>query len=272
MSDDQPTAADTATPTDAGPTDASFGDAGRPGLLTRFRRFLGTEPPPRPTYGPDSRAIEVIDPPPGGERTPILPWNRNGQAIQSLTRGFDELTGLMGDIRDGLRDQRDRQDALLDQLRHLPETLAQVPEANRQTAEALRNVGRQLEAQRESQDRLGDALSTIEKGGAATRESIDDVQKRLERMREADAQVAETLGGVGKAIGDVGRTSSQSTAALERMQAAMQKRDEQFEAALAKQSSRMSGLLAVAVVISLLSLAVAGVLAYLLWTGRVAGV
>ena len=257
---------------DQAPRDLPPDPPARPGLLRRLADVF-TRPPGRPPT-PAARSTEIepdessshLDLAPAGSF--LRPFAKRDQAMQNLADGFNTLTDLMGSIRDNLETQQERQNELLDHLKHLPETLKTIPEAQRGHTETLRTIHRQLENQHGQQERLGDILDQIGKSGLSQKESIDELQQRLEKMRETDAQVSENLGGVGRAIGEFSRTSTASTAVLEKMQAAMDRRNDDLEQVLAKQGSRFAWLMAVVVVISAVALAAAGFAAYLVASGK----
>ena len=235
----------------------------RPGF---FRRLVRT------FTGPRYEADNVVDPAHldlnAQAGSFLRPWAKRDQALQGLSEGFNTLTDLMGSIRDNLETQQEKQNELLDHLKHLPETLKAIPEAQRGHTETLRTLHRQLESQSGQQERLGDILQEIGRSGVAQKESIDELQARMEKVRETDAQVSESLGSVGRAIGDFGRSNTASTAVLEKMQAAMDRRNDELEKVLAKQGSRFAWLMALAVAICFLALAAAGFAAYMVATGR----
>ena len=257
----------------AAPRKEVSADENRPGF---FRRLVSTFTGPRYDHDPYAKSGEIVgtgrDPDPldlaSGGGSFLRPWAKRDQALQGLSDGFNTLTDLMSSIRDNLETQQDKQNELLDHLKHLPETLKMIPEAQRGHTETLRTIHRQLEGQQGQQERLGDILEEIGKSGLAQKESIDDLQARMEKMRETDAQVSENLGGVGRAIGEFSRTSTASTAVLEKMQAAMDRRSDELEKVLAKQGSRFAWLMTAVVVIALLALAAAGFAAYLVASGK----
>ena len=248
----------------------------KPGLLRRFFGAFGapdyrgeSAPPSSEVVGSgesDDSSNHLDLAPTGGSF--LRPFAKRDQAMQNLADGFNTLTDLMGSIRDNLETQQEKQNELLDHLKHLPETLKTIPEAQRGHTDTLRTIHRQLENQHGQQERLGDILDQIGKSGLSQKESIDELQQRLEKMRETDAQVSENLGGVGRAIGEFSRTSTASTAVLEKMQSAMDRRNDDLEKVLAKQGSRFAWLMAVVVVISALALAAAGFAAYLVASGK----
>lgn len=218
-------------------------DGTKPGLLARI---FGKKPEPD---GPDLR---------GGV---LNPFAKRDAAIHSLTRGFDQLTDLMQGIQQSMEKSTQKQSELIDTLKHLPASVEQAAEANKIHGETLVAIKDQIGHQSAHQEKLGDILDTIGKTGEAQRQGLDTLQERVEAMREADAQMADNLNGVGQTmsgLGDAMRavsdSSTRSNEVLEQLRSHLDKKTENLEEQMRKQSKWFSVLLGLALFLSFLAL------------------
>ncbi|MEM6560619.1 MAG: hypothetical protein AAF656_03380, partial [Planctomycetota bacterium] len=182
-------------------------------------------------------------------------------AIHSLTRGFDQLTDLMQGIQQSMEKSTQKQSELIDTLKHLPASVEQAAEANKIHGETLVAIKDQIGHQSAHQEKLGDILDTIGKTGEAQRQGLDTLQERVEAMREADAQMADNLNGVGQTmsgLGDAMRavsdSSTRSNEVLEQLRSHLDKKTENLEEQMRKQSKWFSVLLGLALFLSFLAL------------------
>lgn len=171
------------------------------------------------------------------------------RTLQTIRHGFEDLSDLMGDIRDGLDSSVQRQGELLEQLKFLPvvaeqnakaaeRSEAQFKESNRLQGEAVRTIKHHVTAQREQTEQLERIFGTITRESRDQKRDIEDVHGRLERMRESDQAIANGLSTVSSAIRKVSEQGVAQNELASRIQAAFDERTQQIEQTIKRQSSR----------------------------------
>jgi chromosome segregation ATPase len=201
----------------------------------------------------------------GEVRNSILrPWARRDAAISNLQEGFRQLTDLMGSIRSHLENQTARQDELVRYLSHLPQALESLPESSRLQSETLKVIYTQLETQNGQQRQLTDILKRLGDTGAEQRDVLNDLRDRVETLDEHDQKIADNLSSVGAAMQTVSRNSHTSAQVLEQLRDNQSARDGTLERILAKQNTRFTTMLTVAIVLSVAALVAVSLVGYLL--------
>jgi hypothetical protein len=193
----------------------------------------------------------------------LRPWAKRDEAIGNLQRGVGALADLMTGIRENLEAQGRRQEELLKYLSHLPAALESLPEAGRIQGETLKAIHQQLAQQNGQQGKLGEILERIVQSDGERRKAVDGLRDSVENLREQDAAISDNLGAVGIAMQHVSRASETSTKVLEQMRENISARDNELRTTLARQSSRVQIMLAIAIGLSVIALAAVGVVGYL---------
>ena len=207
-------------------------------------------------------------------------------ALSSIRRGFDDLSDLMADIRDGLHDSVDRQGDLLEQLKYLPvvaeqnaksaerfeeqfkrnndelaksnelsgENLRVQTEALRQQADSVKALRDQILGQRDQSERLDKLLGGMGKESRDQKRDLDDLQGRLDRARQSDQAIADNLNTVAAAIKHVSDQSATQGAVVAKLQAALDERSRRLEAEVDKRSRSQGWLLMLALLLAFVSL------------------
>jgi chromosome segregation ATPase len=215
-------------------------------------------------------------------------------AMQSIKHGFDDLSGLMADIRDGLDDSVQRQGELLDALKVLPvlaeqngksaerfeeqfrrnndqlarsnelagenlkvqnDNLKIQAEALKNQADSVRALRDQISNQREQDDRLGTILGGMGKESRDQKRDVEELQGRLERMRQSDQSIADNLGSVAGAIKRVSEQASTQNEVIVKLQSAMDERTRRLEGEVARRGRMTSWLLGLTLLLTTLALA-----------------
>lgn len=216
---------------------------------------------PSPDGAPGSTHMQV------SQRASIFhPFAKRDAALQSLQQGFVTLTDLMVSIREGLDAQGKRQDELVEQLKRLPALLEQLPESARIQAETLKALHQELAAQHVSQQRLTEILGQVSQANESQREVLDGLTDRMDRMRQTDEQIAHNLTNVGATMQELGRSTSTGAQILESLKDNITSRDTELQQVLARQGSRMTIMLSIAIFLSVLALGAVAVMGYLLLT------
>ena len=236
----------------------------------------------------------------GGDRTPdetgllhfnqkpgiLRPFARRAYqrelALDSIRNGFDNLSDLIGDLRDGLGQSVEKQGELLEQLKYLPAIAEQnaksserfeqqYREANRLQSETVKALREQVTGQRDQQEQLGKLLGGFSKESRDQKRDVDELQGRLDRMRQSDQAIADNLTTVGHAVRKVSEAGGMQGEVVLKMQAAFDERTRQIEESMRRQGGRQSLLLVVVLVFAVAALAaVAAVgLLYLRNTGAI---
>ena len=222
-------------------------------------------------------------------------------AMNAIRNGFEDLSDLMADIRDGLDASVDRQGDLLEQLKWLPTVARQNAESaerfeeqfkrnNDQLAKSNEIAGENLKLQadslktqaesvralrdsilnqRDQNSKLNDVLGKMGKESRDQKREVDEMQARMDRMRESDTSIADNLGSVAAAIRGVSQQTSAQGDVVARLQAALDERTERLAADAQKRSRSQTWLVLLTLLVALLALAaVAGMgYLYLLETG-----
>jgi DNA repair exonuclease SbcCD ATPase subunit len=183
-------------------------------------------------------------------------------ALTSIRRGFEDLSHLMADIRDGLHDSVDRQGDLLEQMKYLPvvaeqnaksaerfeeqfrqnnqqlarsndladQNLRVQGESLKQQAESVKALRDQILGQRDQAERLDKLLVGFGKEARDQKRDVDDMQGRLDRMRQSDQAIADNLGTVAGAIRRVNEQAAVQGELVAKLQSAMDERTHRLEA------------------------------------------
>jgi chromosome segregation ATPase len=199
------------------------------------------------------------------------PFAKRDAAIQSLHAGFVTLTDLMVGIRENLERQGKRQDELLEHLSRLPAVLEQLPESARVQGETLKALHQELAGQHEQQKRLTEILDHVGKSSTQQRDVLEGLQDRVDRMRQTDEQIASNLVNVGTTMQELGRSTTTGAQILESMRDNMASRDNDLQHALAKQGTRFTVMLSIAIFLSVAALVAVAIVGYLLLAQRQAG-
>jgi small-conductance mechanosensitive channel len=194
--------------------------------------------------------------------TLFRPWAKRDAAIENLQNGVGALSDLMLSIRDNLEKSSNRQAELLQYLSHLPEALQQLPESSRMQSETLKAIQRRMEQQSDEQSKLAEILDRISQTDQVHGRTLDALHERVGAMNEQDGRIAENLTTVGSALQSVSRNSDATTAVLQQMRDTQTARDGQIEQLLAKQSTRFTTLLVIAIVMSVAAIASVAVVGY----------
>lgn len=194
----------------------------------------------------------------------LRPWGSQRAAIQRLQEGFDSLTDLMSSIRENLDKQSRRQDELIQYLSHLPEALRTIPESSRIHGETLRAIHQQLEHQNAQQERLAEILEKLSDTGGESRETLGEIRDRVEALRDTDEAISANLSSLGSALQSVSHNSAAGAQVLEQMRERIDHRDGQLEQILARQGTRFTTMLAIAIFLSVAALVAVSVIGYLL--------
>lgn len=195
-------------------------------------------------------------------------------ALSSIREGFDDLSDLMGDIRDGLAASVEKQGELLEHLKYLPVVAEQNARSaerfeeqsvaqNRLQVETIRAIREQIQGQSNHQEQITRVLGTMGRESRDQKRDLDDFQGRLERMRQSDQAIADNLSNVGAAVRKVSEQGAAQGELAARMQESFDERTRQLEEAIRRQSSRQGLLLAVALALALLAAGAVAVVGFL---------
>lgn len=194
----------------------------------------------------------------------LRPWAKRDAAIERLQHGFDTLTDLMNAVRQNLEQQNLRQDELIKCMGHLPQLLDSMPEASRMQGETLKAMHMQLAQQNNQQERLAEILSKMSSTGTESRERIESLREQVDSMRHTDQAIVENLSTVGAAMQTLSHTGQTSATVLQQMRDNIHQHDAQVEQVLARQGTRFTTMLAVAIFLATASLVAVSIIGYLL--------
>ena len=253
---------------------------------------IQTTPPPRGEPATEEEAGVVAKLFGGGDRTAddtgllhfqrqpgiFRPFARRAYqrelALDSIRNGFDTLSDLMGDLRDGLGASVEKQGELLEQLKYLPAIAdqnaqsarrfeEQYREANRLQGETVKALREQVTGQRDQHEQLGKLLGSFGKESRDQKRDLDDLQGRLDRMRQSDQAIADNLTTVGHAVRKVSEQGGAQGDLVLKMQQAFDDRTRQLEESMRRQGGRQSLMLGVVLLLAVAALAAVAVVGYL---------
>jgi nitrate reductase NapE component len=212
------------------------------------------------------QSVSLVISPSGEHRSTFLrPWAKRDQAIENVQGGIAALGELMTSIRDNMERQSQRQDELLEYLAHLPTALQSLPETSRLQAETLEAIQQQMQGQSSQQQKLAEILQAIGEAGGEHGKTLEAVNDHVQAMRGHDQKISEHLGNVGSAMESVSKNSESSTQVLAQMRDNLSSRDGELQRMLNRQGSRVTTLLVVAIVLSIVALAAVGTFGYFAW-------
>ena len=194
-------------------------------------------------------------------------------ALGSIRRGFEDLSDLMSDIRDGLEASVEKQGELLEHLKYLPvvaeqnarsaERLEEQFQAqNRLQMETIKSIRDQSRGQFEQQETLNKVLGGMGRESRDQKRDVDELQGRLERMRQSDQAIADNLSTVGTAVRKVSEQSAAHGELALRMQQAFDERTRQLESNLQRQSRRQFWMFTAALLIAAVAIGAAAVIGF----------
>ena len=100
--------------------------------------------------------------------------------------------------------------------------------------------------------------------------TLDGLRDRVETMTEQDGRIAENLNTVGSALQSVSRNSEATGAVLQQLRETQTTRDGELEKLLARQSTRFTTLLVIAILMSVAAIASVAVVGWQLMNHGVA--
>jgi hypothetical protein len=238
-------------------------DGGNGDLPLRGQLHEDTDAPASDQHHPGGSPIAV-------RSTLFRPWAKRDAAIENLQNGVGALSELMVSIRDNLDRSGQRQDELLRYLSHLPEALQQLPESSRMQGETLKAIQRRMDQQGDEQSKLADILNRMSQADQVNGRTLDGLRDRVETMTEQDGRIAENLNTVGSALQSVSRNSEATGAVLQQLRETQTTRDGELEKLLARQSTRFTTLLVIAILMSVAAIASVAVVGWQLMNHGVA--
>ena len=130
-------------------------------------------------------------------------------------------------------------------------------------AETLEAIQQQMQGQSAQQQKLGEILERMGDAGTAHGKTLETVQDHVQAMLGHDQKISENLGNVGSAMETVSEHSKTSAQVLQQMRDNMSSHDGEMQRMLAKQGSRFTALLVMAMVLSIAAIVAVGVFGYL---------
>lgn len=246
--------------------DASNGQGAQPTLLVRISRWVrggdGHAPLPLEARARQSLPVETR------QSTFFRPFARRDAAIANLQRGFDTLNELMASIHEAMDRNGRRQDEMLSYLSRLPEVIDAMPEAQRKQGEGLRSLALQLTQQVEQHNRLAEILERLTDNSGDQRQGLETLNERVERLTAHNEAISDSLRQVGTSMENSARNSDSSSQVLRQMQDNLNAREQGIEGLLRKQNTRMTLLLVMAVVLSVVAILSAAAVGWFALRGK----
>ena len=241
----------------------------QPGFFSKLGQWLKGAPdangsPPHAGENGLSDEITHVQPVNATRGSFLRPFAKRDAAINHLQEGFSALTGLMGAVRESLEKQSQRHDELMGVLSSLPEVLRSIPESGAAQTETLRAIAEQIKYQNTQQAKLGEILEKVAETGGDQREMLDGLRERIENLNEQDRHIADSLNGVGSAMQGVSRNSQTSAQVLEQMRDNINTREGELQRILAKQGTRYTIMLAIAIFLAIAALVAVCVMGWLM--------
>jgi uncharacterized phage infection (PIP) family protein YhgE len=121
-------------------------------------------------------------------------WRRKRTSqINRLEEGFDKLVGLIETIDRGLRQQAERSDESISQMRRIAESLSQSQAVGRQQAETLHDLGIEARNQTRQLQQVAEAVDALPKSISNQSEQLAKIRDQLEAQLEAQLSTAQGM-------------------------------------------------------------------------------
>lgn len=237
----------------------SFGD-----LWRRVGNSLlgySNELPLKPT---SSQAIKAQVEPVEVKRSYFLrPFARQDAAIASLQRGFNGLYDLLTGLQENIDRQNRRQEEIVSYLSHIPDLIQSLPETTRNQAEALRNIGRQIQDNLSQQKQLADLVVKVGENSHEHQAAVENLTTRVDSVVENGDKLLLSIRQVSSTISAMNQSNDSNAQIARHIQDSLRRQDETIEAAFTRQNSRLTAWLAISFGLTIASMAGLGAMMFI---------
>jgi hypothetical protein len=169
------------------------------------------------------------------------------------------VVDLIGSLQEFSKLQDERAERVAESLERIAENLTGVREASGNQTELLTEIRAQLQAGTAGGKRLEDALSELPRIADAQRETMVSIGRQLDVLRESGEQETKTTDELRQSVSRLVETTLASTAAFKEMHVDSAAREEQMAKLVQEQTRRLTffalAAVALAVVAALASVA-----------------
>ncbi|MEX2213869.1 MAG: hypothetical protein WD768_07065 [Phycisphaeraceae bacterium] len=226
-----------------------------------------------PTYRTaPGTATAVADPEPAYEERAIEAPSRRitkENAIDKLTRGYEEVVDLMTSVRSHMQQQSERSERLLTMLQGLPDALKSLPEATRSQTRTLETIQSSLASQAQNQSRLTDALTGLAKTTHQHELAMTAIGQQLDAGHQRSEQILSSFTALSGTLGRMSEATEMSTGLLQRIAQQESQAAEQVRQLFLRNQKQMTTMSVISWSLALVALTVAGYVA--VSVGKIAG-
>ena len=217
-------------------------------------------------------ATAVAEPAPTAEERAVeVPTRKitKENAIEKLTRGYEEVVELMTSVRSHMQQQADRSERLLNMLQGLPEALKSLPEATRSQTRTLETIQSSLASQAQNQSRLTDALTGLAKTTHQHELAMTAIGQQLDAGHQRSEQILSSFTALSGTLGRMSEANETSTGLLQRIAQQESQAAEQVRQLFLRNQKQMTTMSVISWSLAIVALTVAGYVA--VSVGKIAG-
>ncbi len=158
--------------------------------------------------------------------------------IERLEQQQSRVTVLVESMQEHMTSQAQRTDSIARSLEKLAESLSHLPESAQTQLGMLEKIGEEVVRGVGSARRLEDSLAQLPQLADAQREAMVSIGHQLEASRESNVGVSDALMGVRNVVSQVGESAAASTASLRDLRSDLATREQRVVHVLEDQASQ----------------------------------
>jgi hypothetical protein len=175
---------------------------------------------------------------------------RHDTMLEKLQEGYIQVVGLV----DAIQKHQQRQDAhaqeICSSLSQMADTLNQIDVAGREQTEKLARIAEELRMGNERSVRWEEAIAQLPKMAEAQRESLSTVARQMEAVGRRDEQMSQSLDSFRDAVTSLSDASMASGVAVKNLQMSTLEAQERTAALVREQNKRFTMLFVVTLILA----------------------
>ena len=134
--------------------------------------------------------------------------------VSQLQDGFEEVVGLVQDVRRHLDQQADRSERLLGLMSDLPDAIRTLPESNRNQARMVEAMNGHLARSDRHAEDLNEALGGLARSNEHQGQVLGLIQQQIESSRQTDEQMVASFGTMNETLRQLGLSNHASAKSM----------------------------------------------------------
>lgn len=204
------------------------------GLIRRFRTSQPVEVEARRNVAETAQSLEQLVEEPatiesdhsadsgGHDREPAakggllsrLPGSRRDAAMGQLQEGFNEMVGLIRDVRSHMDQQAERSERMLGLLEKLPEAIESLPETNRNQSRMLEAMNSHLEQTGKQSQQLQKTLQGLANANEHQGQVMGLIQQQVENTHKTEQQMLSSFSSMNQTLQQLSESALASSQAM----------------------------------------------------------